>query len=104
MPAERAIKACYAERQDLTMRMSIRHFTRLTNAFSNAFQNHAHSAEPHCRHYNLVRIHKTLRVAAAMAAGVTDRRWTVDDIVGRLEAAEIDNTREARARQEVRVE
>ena len=67
------------------MRMSIRRFTRLTNAFSKKIENHAHSV---ALHYNFVRIHKTLRVSPAMAAGVTDRLWTIGEIVQLVEQAE----------------
>lgn len=79
------ISTSYIERQNLTMRMSIRRFTRLTNAFSKKLENHALSVALHYMHYNFVRIHKTLRVTPAMAAGVTDRLWNVGDIVDVLE-------------------
>ena len=79
------ISTSYVERQNLTMRMSIRRFTRLTNAFSKKLENHAHSVALHYMHYNFVRLHKTLRVTPAMAAGVTDRLWNVGDIVDVLE-------------------
>ena len=62
------------------MRMSIRRFTRLTNAFSKKFDNHALSVSLPYMHYNFCRIHKSLRATPAMAAGVTDRLWTVEDI------------------------
>ena len=68
--------------------MSIRRFTRLTNAFSKKIENHAHSVALHYMHYNFVRIHKTLTVSPAMAAGVTDRLWTIGDIVRLVEQAE----------------
>ena len=79
------ISTSYVERQNLTMRMSIRRFTRLTNAFSKKLENHALSVALHYMHYNFVRIHKTLRATPAMAAGVTDRLWSVGDIVAVLE-------------------
>jgi hypothetical protein len=82
------VSTSYAERQNLTMRMSIRRFTRLTNAFSKKLENHALSVALHYMHYNFCRIHKTLRITPAMAAGVTDRLWTVADIVTILEAWE----------------
>ena len=82
------ISTSYVERQNLTMRMSIRRFTRLTNAFSKKLENHAHSVALHYMHYNFVRQHKSLRVSPAMAAGVTDRLWNVSDIVAVLEAWE----------------
>jgi hypothetical protein len=70
---------------NLTMRMSIRRFTRLTNGFSKKLENHAHAVALHYMHYNFARIHKTLRVTPAMAAGVSDRLWNVGDIVQVLE-------------------
>lgn len=82
------ISTSYVERQNLTMRMSIRRFTRLTNAFSKKLENHAHSVALHYMHYNFARIHKTLRMTPAMAAGVADRLWDVKDIVTTLETWE----------------
>ena len=82
------ISTSYAERANLTMRMHMRRFTRLTNAFSKKVENHAHSMALFTTYYNFVRIHKTLRVTPAMAAGVSDRLWEVSDIVALLEAAE----------------
>lgn len=82
------VSTSYVERQNLTMRMSIRRFTRLTNAFSKKIENHAHSVALHYMHYNFVRIHKTLRVSPAMAAGVTDRLWIISDIVDLVEKSE----------------
>jgi hypothetical protein len=63
------------------MRMSIRRFTRLTNAFSKKIENHVHSVALHFMHYNFVRQHQTTRVSPAMAAGVTDKLWELIDIV-----------------------
>ena len=82
------VSTSFVERQNLTMRMSIRRFTRLTNAFSKKIENHAHSVALHYMHYNFVRIHKTLRVSPAMAAGVTDHLWTIGDIIDLVEKAE----------------
>jgi hypothetical protein len=79
------ISTSYVERQNLTMRMSIRRFTRLTNAFSKKLENHAHAVALHYMNYNFARLHKTLRVTPAMAAGVTDRLWSIGDIVEVLE-------------------
>ena len=70
------------------MRMSIRRFTRLTNAFSKKLENHALSVALHYMHYNFCRIHKTLRVTPAMAAGVTDRVWDMTDIAALIAAQE----------------
>lgn len=72
-------------RQNLNVRMHTRRFTRLTNAFSKKIENHAHSVALFAMYYNFVRIHKTLRVTPAMAAGVTDRLWEIGDIVQVLE-------------------
>lgn len=82
------ISTSYVERQNLTMRMSMRRFTRLTNAFSKKVENHAHAVALHFMYYNFCRIHKTLRVTPAMAAGVTNRLWKVDDIVALIEDSE----------------
>lgn len=84
-PDPKHISTSYVERQNLTMRMSIRRFTRLTNAFSRKIENHVASLAIHYMHYNFVRIHQTLRMTPAMAAGVTDRLWSVQDIVGLLD-------------------
>ena len=62
------------------MRMHMRRFTRLTNAFSKKVENHAHAVALHFMFYNFVRIHKTLRITPAMAAGVTDRLWELGDV------------------------
>jgi hypothetical protein len=80
------VSTSYAERQNLTMRMSIRRFTRLTNAFSKKIEKHALSVALHYMHYNFARIHKTLRISPAMAAGVTDKLWSVADIVIMIDA------------------
>ncbi len=84
-PDRKHISTSYAERQNLTMRMQMRRFTRLTNAFSKKVENHAHAVALHFMYYNFVRIHKTLRMTPAMAAKVTDRLWEIGDIVGVLE-------------------
>jgi hypothetical protein len=82
------ISTSYAERQNLTMRMHMRRFTRLTNAFSKKLENLAHQVTLHQMFYNFARIHKTLRITPAMAAGVTDRLWEIGDIVVVIEAWE----------------
>ena len=74
-----------SERQNLTMRMHMRRFTRLTNGFSKKLENHAPAVALHMTYYNFVRLHKTLRTPA-MAAGLTDRLWDMDDIVTLVEA------------------
>lgn len=85
-PDMRHVSTSYAERQNLTMRMHMRRFTRLTNAFSKKVENHAHAVALHFMYYNFVRIHSSLRVSPAMAAGVTDKLWEVSDIVALVEA------------------
>jgi IS1 family transposase len=80
------VSTSYVERQNLTMRMQMRRFTRLTNAFSKKIENHTASVAIHLMHYNFVRIHQTLRVTPAMAAGVTDRLWAIEDLVTLLTA------------------
>lgn len=94
-PDVNEVSTSYAERQNLTMRMHMRRFTRLTNAFSKKVENHLYAVALHMMYYNFVRIHKTLRVSPAMAAGVTDRLWEVSDIVALVEKAEsrVDRTR-----------
>lgn len=82
------VSTSYVERQNLTMRMHMRRFTRLTNAFSKKVENHAHAVALHMMYYNFVRIHKTLRVTPAMAAGVTDKLWEIADIAKLVEDAE----------------
>jgi IS1 family transposase len=83
------VSTSYVERQNLTIRMHMRRFTRLTNAFSKKVENHAHAVALHMMYYNFVRIHKTLRVTPAMAAGVADRLWEIADIAQLVEDAEV---------------
>ncbi len=83
-PNPRHISTSYVERQNLTMRMSMRRFTRLTNAFSKKLQMHAHAVAVHFMYYNFVKIHQSLRTTPAMAAGVTDRLWEIGDLVDLL--------------------
>jgi len=80
-PEPEHISTSYAERQNLTMGMCMRRFTRLTNAFSKKIENHAAAVALYFMYYNFARIHQTLRVTPAMAAGVTDRLWDVADLV-----------------------
>jgi hypothetical protein len=84
-PDPNHISTSFVERQNLTMRMSMRRFTRLTNAFSKKIENHGHSVALHFMHYNFCRIHKTLKVTPAMEAGLTDHVWTLDELVGLLD-------------------
>jgi len=80
------ISTSHVERQNLSMRMGMRRFTRLTNGFSKKIENHEHALAIYFVHYNFVRIHKTLRVTPAMEAKVTDRLWSLDDMVALIEA------------------
>jgi IS1 family transposase len=82
------ISTSYVERQNLTMRMSMRRFTRLTNAFSKKLENHMHAVSLHFMYYNFARVHRTLRCSPAMEAGVTSKLWSIDDIVNLLNEAE----------------
>ena len=86
-PDPNHISTSYAERANLTMRMSMRRFTRLTNAFSKDAENHAHSIAIHFMFYNFARIHQTLRVSPAMAAGVTGKLWELGDIVAMIDTS-----------------
>ena len=85
-PDEAHISTSYVERSNLSIRMQNRRFTRLTNAFSKKFQNHVHALALYFAFYNFVRVHKSLRVTPAMAAGLTDRLWTLEDIVAAMDA------------------
>lgn len=80
-PDSRYISTSYVERQNLTMRMQMRRFTRLTNAFSKKLENHGHAVAIHFMHYNFCRIHKSLRVTPAMEAGLTDHVWSLEELV-----------------------
>lgn len=87
-PDPKHVGTSYVERQDLTMRMSMPRFTRLTNAFSKKIENHMAALALYFMYYNFVRIRQTLRVTPAMAAGVTSQLWSVCDIVNLIEARE----------------
>ena len=87
-PNPKHISTSYSERQNLTIRMHNRRFTRLTNAFSKKIENHAYSVALFATYYNFVRIHTTLRMTPAMHAKVTDRLWEIGNIVALLEAVE----------------
>ncbi len=79
------VSTSYVERQNLTMRMSMRRFTRLTNAFSKKLDNHIHALALYFVFYNFTRIHKTLRMSPAMAAGITDRLWSLEDVIAKID-------------------
>jgi IS1 family transposase len=81
------VSTSYAERQNLTMRMHNRRFTRLTNAFSKRVEAHYHSLAIYFLWYNFIRIHKSLRVTPAMAAGITDHLWTFEEILEMMDAS-----------------
>lgn len=85
-PDEKHISTSYVERQNLTMRMGMRRFTRLTNGFSKKLENHLHMLSLYFVHYNFVRIHKSLKVTPAMAAGVSDTLHDMEWIVGLIDA------------------
>jgi len=78
------VSTSFVERQNLSMRMGMRRYARLTNGFSKKVENHAYQVALHYIHYNFVRIHQTLRVTPAMEAGVANRAWSIDDIVALL--------------------
>lgn len=84
-PDRRHISTSYVERQNLTMRMQMRRFTRLTNGFSKKIENLHYAVALHFMHYNFCRIHKSLRVTPAMEAGVSDRLWEIDDLIDLLD-------------------
>ncbi|SEW32167.1 DDE domain-containing protein [Aliiroseovarius sediminilitoris] len=87
-PDKALISTSFVERQNLTMRMHMRRFTRLTNGFSKKVENHMHAVALHFMYYNFVKVHQTLRFTPAMAAGLTDRLWDVEDIVELVDANE----------------
>lgn len=91
-PDPKHISTSYIERQNLTMRMQMRRFTRLTNAFSKKIENHCHSLALYFVWYNWVRIHKTLRTTPAMAAGITDKLMEMKGIVALMDDAEMKAT------------
>lgn len=87
-PDPEHISTSFVERQNLSVRMNIRRYTRLTNAFSRKIENHSAAVALYYFSYNFIRIHRTLRCTPAMAAGITDRLWEVSDLVALLEAGE----------------
>ena len=80
-PDEDHISTSYVERQNLTMRMGMRRFTRLTNGHSKRFENHCRGVALHFMFYNFVRVHETLRVTPAMEIGITDHIWTIEELI-----------------------
>jgi hypothetical protein len=87
-PDPKHISTSFVERQNLTMRMSIRRFTRLPNAFSKKLTNHEAAIALHYMHYNFCRVHKTLRVTPAMEAGIAGHVWTIVELVNLLPTEE----------------
>lgn len=83
-PDPKHISTSYVERQNLSMRMGMRRFTRLTNAFSKKVENHAYSVALYYMHYNFCRIHKSLRVTPAMEAGISNHVWSIEEIASLL--------------------
>ena len=82
VPDEQHISTSFVERQNLSLRMGNRRFTRLTNGFSKKVANHEHALAIYYMHYNFGRIHKSLRVPPAMEAGVSDHAWSLEEIAG----------------------
>ena len=87
-PNEYYTSTSYTERHNLTMRMQMRRFIRLTNAFSKKFDNHCHALALYFVWYNFVKLHKAHKLTPAMAAGIADKLWSVEDIVALVEASE----------------
>ena len=85
-PEEKLISTSYVERQNLTMRMGMRRFTRLTNGFSKKIENHEAAVALHYMHYNFARIHQTLRITPAMAAGISNHVWSFQEIAAMADA------------------
>jgi hypothetical protein len=83
-PDPKHVSTSYVERQNLTMRMSMRRVTRLTNVFSKKLANHAAMVALYFMYYNFGRVHQTLRVTPAMEAGIADHVWSIEEIVGLL--------------------
>ena len=79
-PVKKLVSTSYVERQNLTMRMHIRRFTRLTNGFGKKLENQLHAVSLHFMYYNFAKIHKTLRVTPAMQAGISDHVWSIEEI------------------------
>jgi IS1 family transposase len=87
-PNSKHISTSFVERQNLTMRMQMRRFTRLTNAFSKKVGNHMWALALHYMHYNFCRIHKSLRVTPTMEAGISDHVWSIEEVVDLLDSSD----------------
>jgi IS1 family transposase len=81
-PDPKHISTSFVERQNLSMRMGMRRFTRLTNGFSKKLENHGHMVALYFMHYNFCRVHKTLRVTPAMEAVLTEHAWEIEELIG----------------------
>jgi len=92
-PDKADVSTSFVERSNLTIRMSSRRFTRLTNAFSKKLENHAHGVALHCMYYNFGRVHKTLRVTPAMEAGLTDHVWSLEEIARLMDINQVPKKR-----------
>ncbi len=88
-PDKAHVSTSYVERQNLTMRMSMRRFTRLTNAFSKKAESHEHAIALYFTFYNFVRMHKTLKCSPAMAAGLSTTLWSMEDVVALIDARSV---------------
>lgn len=88
VPDPRHVSTSHVERQNLSMRMSMRRFTRLTNGFSKKVENHGHAVALYFAYYNFCRVHQTLRVTPAMEAGLTDHVWSVEELIALLPKSE----------------
>src|SRR5437763_767507 len=88
-PDHSHVSTSFAERQNLTMRMSMRRFTRLTNGFSKKLENHEHALALYFMYYNFCRIHQTLRVTPAMEAGLTGHIWSIGEIIALIDRASV---------------
>jgi hypothetical protein len=97
-PERKHVSTSYVERQNLTMRMGMRRFTRLTNGFSKKLEHHIAAISLHFMYYNFVRIHQTVKVTPAMAAGVNSRLWEMSDVVAMIDQDAIDSMAEAEER------
>jgi hypothetical protein len=86
-PNRNHVSTSYVERQNLTMRMSMRRFTRLTNGHSKKLENHEHAVAIHYMFYNFGRIHQSLRVTPAMEARISDHVWSLEEIIALLESS-----------------
>jgi IS1 family transposase len=103
-PDKKHVSTSYIERQNLTMRMHMRRFTRLTNGFSKRLENHIAAIALHFMYYNFVKIHGTTKLTPALAAGVTDHLWDVKDIVALTEAYIAERIAEKKAENRRRIE